>query len=383
MAQRIIDVLVPVALDHTYSYRAPVELDLQVGDIVAVPLGASETVGVVWADNVPVRAGLHNRLKDVEAKLDYPALREELRKFIDWVANYTLSPKGMVLRMVLRMGEFGPERERVAVRLSGPPPQRKTPARNRVLAALADGLLRTKSEAAKDAGVSTGVIDGLVDEGTLEVVTLPPEPVARQPDPDYRMPELTAPQRMAADLLRGAVRHGGFVVDLLDGVTGSGKTEVYFEAIAETIRKRRQSLILMPEIALTAQFLDRFAQRFGVRPAEWHSELGARKRARTWNAVAAGEVNVVLGARSALFLPYADLGLIVVDEEHDPVYKQEEGVRYHARDMAVVRASIAKFPIVLASATPSVESEVNARRGRYRRLSLPERFGGQDLPAIE
>src|SRR3954468_17091363 len=266
MAQRIVDVLVPVALDHVYSYRAPPELDLHVGDIVAVPLGASETVGVVWADNVPVRSGLHNRLKDVEAKLDYPAVREELRKFVDWVANYTLSPKGMVLRMALRMGELGPERERVAVRLAGPPPQRLTPARRRVLGALADGLLRTKSEAAKDAGVSIGVIDGLVDEGTLEVVALPPEPVARQPDPDYRTPQLTGPQRMAADILRGAVRQGGFVVDLLDGVTGSGKTEVYFEAIAETIRRRRQSLILMPEIALTAQFLDRFAQRFGVRP---------------------------------------------------------------------------------------------------------------------
>src|SRR5437763_4073768 len=380
---RIVDVLVPVALDHAYSYRVPPELALRVGDLVAVPLGPRESVGVVWADNVAIRPGLHNRLKDIAATLGYPPLREELRKFVDWVANYTLSPKGMVLRMALRMGELGPERERVAVRLAGRPPQRLTPARRRVLAALADGLLRTKSEAAKDAGVSVGVIDGLVDEGTLEVVALPPEPVARQPDPDYRQPELTGPQRMAADILRGAVTHGGYTVDLLDGVTGSGKTEVYFEAIAETIRRRRQSLILMPEIALTAQFLDRFAQRFGVRPAEWHSELGQRKRARTWNAVAAGEVNVVVGARSALFLPYTDLGLSVVDEEHDAVYKQEDGVHYHARDMAVVRARIADIPIVLSSATPSVETIVNARRGRYRELALAHRFGGAREPAIE
>ena len=383
MAPRIVDVLVPVALDHAYSYRAPEELELSVGDLVAVPLGPREALGVVWADNVPVKPGLHNRLKDVEAKLDYLPLREELRKFVDWVANYTLSPRGMVLRMALRMGELGPERERVAVRLAGPPPQRMTPARRRVLDALADGLLRTKSEAAKDAGVSTGVIDGLVDEGTLEVVPLPPQPVARQPDPDHRTPELTASQRMAADILRGARGAGGFMVDLLDGVTGSGKTEVYFEAIAETIRRGRQSLVLLPEIALTGQFLDRFAARFGTRPAEWHSELGARKRARTWSAVAAGEVNVVVGARSALFLPYADLGLIVVDEEHDAVYKQEDGVHYHARDMAVVRARIADIPIVLSSATPSVETVVNARRGRYRRLALAERFGGEHLPAIE
>ena len=380
---RIVDVLVPVALDHAYSYRAPDELGLSVGDIVAVPLGPREALGVVWADNVAVQAGLHNRLKDVAAKLDYPPLNEELRRFVEWVANYTLSPRGMVLRMALRMGELGPERERVGVRLAGPPPQRLTPARRRVLAALEDGLLRTKPEAAKDAGVSVGVIDGLVDEGTLEAVALPPEPVARQPDPDYREPELTGPQRMAADILRGAVRQGGFAVDLLDGVTGSGKTEVYFEAIAETVRKGRQALVLLPEIALTGQFLDRFAQRFGVRPAEWHSELGPRKRARTWAAVAAGEVNVVVGARSALFLPYADLGLIVVDEEHDAVYKQEDGVHYHARDMAVVRARIVDIPIVLSSATPSVETVVNARRGRYRRLALAERFGGQREPAIE
>jgi primosomal protein N' (replication factor Y) len=383
MAPRIVDVLVPVALDHAYSYRAPPELGLAVGDIVAVPLGPRESVGVVWADNVTPSPGLHNRLKDVEAKLGYPPLKEELRRLVDWVANYTLSPRGMVLRMALRMGDLGPERERVAVRLAGPAPQRMTPARRRVMDALGDGLLRTKSEAAKDAGVSVGVIDGLVDEGTLEVVALPREPVARQPDPDYRAPELSGSQRMAADILRGAVKQGGFNVDLLDGVTGSGKTEVYFEAIADTIRSGRQSLVLMPEIALTGQFLDRFAQRFGTRPAEWHSELGARKRARTWTAVANNEVNVVVGARSALFLPFADLGLIVIDEEHDAVYKQEDGVHYHARDMAVVRARIADIPIVLSSATPSVETVVNARRGRYRRLALAERFGGQHLPAIE
>ncbi|MFZ1924385.1 MAG: primosomal protein N', partial [Xanthobacteraceae bacterium] len=175
----------------------------------------------------------------------------------------------------------------------------------------------------------------------------------------------------------------GYSVTLIDGVTGSGKTEVYFEAVADTIRARRQSLILMPEIALTAAFLDRFAARFGTRPAEWHSELSPRKRARTWRAVADNEASVVVGARSALFLPYADLGLIVVDEEHDPAYKQEDGVHYHARDMAVVRGHIAKIPVVLASATPSVETEVNARRGRYARIALPERFGGARLPSVE
>jgi primosomal protein N' (replication factor Y) len=207
--------------------------------------------------------------------------------------------------------------------------------------------------------------------------------LAKPPDPDFRKPELSLGQLAAADALRTTVAQGGFTTTLLDGVTGSGKTEVYFEAVAEAIRRKRQCLILMPEIALTGQFLERFAQRFGARPAEWHSQVPPRRRARTWSAVAANEAQVTVGARSALFLPYADLGLIVVDEEHDQAYKQEDGARYHARDMAVVRGNLAKIPVVLASATPSVESVVNARRGRYRHLHLPERFGGQFLPAVE
>ena len=208
-------------------------------------------------------------------------------------------------------------------------------------------------------------------------------PVARAPDPDFSAPDFTSAQRAAATALHATVANGGYGVTLLDGVTGSGKTQVYFEAVGEIIRRGRQALVLVPEIALTTQFLDRFAERFGVRPAEWHSQLSQRLRARTWSAVAAGEVSVIVGARSALFLPYNDLGLIVVDEEHDPAYKQEEGARYHARDMAVVRARGAGIPIVLVSATPSVETEVNARSGRYARVHLPERFGNQHLPAIE
>jgi primosomal protein N' (replication factor Y) (superfamily II helicase) len=380
---RVVDVLLPVALDHAYSYRAPEGLALAPGDLVTVPIGTRAATAVVWAENPKPNPRLDNRMKDVEDKLDVPPLKPELRNFIDWVSRYTLSPRGMVLRMALRMGEdLGPARERVGVRLAGPAPQRMTAARGRVLALLADRLARGKSDVAAEAGVSPGVIDGLVDEGTLESVVLPPDPVARAPDPDFARPDLTAAQRDAADKLR-AIANGGYGVTLLDGVTGSGKTQVYLEPVGEIIRRGRQALVLVPEIALTAQFLDRFAERFGVRPAEWHSQLSPRLRARTWRAVAAGEVSVIVGARSALFLPYADLGLIVVDEEHDPAYKQEDGVRYHARDMAVVRARGADIPIVLVSATPSVETEVNARRGRYARVHLPERFGNQHLPAIE
>ncbi len=384
MAMRVVDVLVPVALDQAYSYRVPAGLDLAPGDLVAVPLGARDTLGVVWAENPNPNPRLHNRLKDIDEKLDVPPLKPELRQFVDWVAGYTLASRGMVLRMALRMGEhLGPARERVGVRLAGPAPVRMTMARARVLSLFRDGLTRAKGDAAREAGVSVGVVDGLIDEGTLETVVLPPDKLMQAPDPDFAQPDFALGQLAAADALRTTVTQGGYTVSLLDGVTGSGKTEVYFEAVAENIRRGHQSLILMPEIALTAQFLDRFTARFGVRPAEWHSQLTPRIRARTWAAVAGNDVPVVVGARSALFLPYADLGLIIVDEEHDPAYKQEDGAHYNARDMAVVRGSIAKIPVVLASATPSVESEVNARRGRYRHVHLPERFGGARLPMVE
>jgi primosomal protein N' (replication factor Y) len=383
MAKRVVDVLVPVALDQTYSYGVPEGLELAPGDLVTVPLGARMATAVTWAENPKPNPRLDNRMKDVEAKLDVPPLKAELRKFIDWVSTYTLSPRGMVLRMALRMGEhLGPARERVGVRIAGPAPRRMTAARERVLALLADGLARGKRDVAEDAGVSPGVVDGLVDEGALESLVLPPDPVARRPDPDFSPPAFTPAQREAADTLRATAAAGGYGVTLLDGVTGAGKTQVYFEAVSEIVRRGKQALVLVPEIALTTQFLDRFAERFGVRPAEWHSQLSQRLRARTWNAVATGELSVIVGARSALFLPYADLGLIVVDEEHDPAYKQEDGARYHARDMAVVRARGADIPIVLVSATPSVETEVNARHGRYARVHLPERFGSSNLPAI-
>src|ERR1700751_2321263 len=381
---RVVDVLVPVALNQTYSYRVPRGMELKAGDVVGVPLGPREVLAVVWAENANPDPRLHNRLKDVSEKLDVPSLKGELRSLVDWVSNYTLSARGMVLRMTLRMGEnLGPERARIGVRLVGEPPRRLTPARRRVIEVLSDGLLHGKSEAAKEAGVTTGVIDGLVDEGTLTVEAMPRALPPPPPDPSYAQPEFTRQQRTAVDAMRALAANGSFHVALLDGVTGSGKTEGYFEAIAQTIRRGRQSLILMPEIALTGQFLDRFAARFGVRPLEWHSELTPRTRARNWAAISAGKAPVVVGARSALFLPYANLGLIVVDEEHDQAYKQDDGAHYHARDMAVVRAHIAKIPIVLASATPSVETEMNARKGRYQRILLPSRFGGQHMPQIE
>ncbi|WP_296572082.1 primosomal protein N' [Phreatobacter sp.] len=381
-APRFADVLIPVAVDRPYSYRVPEGMVLAPGDVVAVPLGNRTTIGAVWALRDTPGGVSHNRLKDVAQRFAVPAVPHAVRQLCDWLADYTLSPRGMVLRMALRDPEdLTPPKPRVGIRVTGAAPARLTPARGRLLAHLADGLARAKGEAAREAGVSASVVDGLVDDGALEAVLLPPEVLARL-DPDHGVASLNDAQHAAALALCDAVAARAFAVQLLDGVTGSGKTEVYLEGVAEALRQGRQVLILVPEIALTTQFLDRFAARFGHRPAAWHSGVGATKRGRVWAGVASGEVQVVIGARSALFLPFADLGLVVVDEEHEGAYKQDDGVHYHARDMAVVRARLETIPVILASATPSVESRVNADRGRYRRLVLPERFGGRDMPKI-
>ena len=375
----VADVLVPVAVDTAYSYRVPAGLRLEPGQFVAMPLGTRIATGVVWA----TRAGGGDNLKSIVEVRDWPPLRKPLRDFIDWVARWTLSPRGGVLRMAVRAPEAtAAPPPKWGFRKTGKTPDRPTVARSRVLAALDAASPIAKSALAAAAACGPGVIDGLVDDGALEAVELPPEPVAPAPDPEFGRRPLEPDQEAAAESLVGAVRAKTFGVFLLEGVTGSGKTEVYFEAVAEALRTGRQSLILMPEIALTAQFLDRFAARFGVRPAEWHSGITPRQRERLWGAAASGEARVVVGARSALFLPFADLGLIVVDEEHEGAYKQEDGVVYHARDMAVVRARFERAPIVLASATPSLETRVNAEQGRYAWLRLDARFGARAMPDL-
>ena len=375
--------LVPIAVGRPYTYAVPDEMELAPGDVVAVPLGPRTVLGVVWdgaSDDVPVK-----KLRPVAEKLD-GRIGEEMRRFVDWIADYTLSAPGTVLRMVLRVPEaFGPEKPVMAVRLVGDPPERMTPARKRVLEVLDDGLSWNKSALAEAAGVGSSVVNGLIEAGTLERVALPRAPVVPPPQADHAPPVLSDDQAAAAATLRDCLANGDFSVALVEGVTGAGKTEVYFEAIAEAIERGRQVLVLVPEISLTSQFLDRFEARFGARPAEWHSGITPRMRERTWRGVANGEVRAVAGARSALFLPFPDLGLIVVDEEHDPAYKQEDGVIYSARDMAVVRGMIGKFPVMLSSATPSIESRANAERGRYLHVTLPDRFGGSlpDIKAVD
>jgi primosomal protein N' (replication factor Y) (superfamily II helicase) len=380
---RVIDVLLPLALDKAYSYRAPAGLSLNAGDLVTVPLGTRETIGVVWDRDPDAPAGSGGNLKAVIVRHDWPPVSTNLRRFVDWIASYTLAPKGMVARMAIRDPEAAAaEKPRYGVRLTGNHPAKLTDARSRVILAAQGGFAFPKSDLARLAGVSTGVIDALVDAEVMEAVPLPPESVAPAPDPDHAVTDLNTTQTEAAAALVAAVTKAKFAVSLLEGITGSGKTEVYFEAVAAAVRAGRQVLILMPEIALTAQFLARFEKRFGVKPAEWHSGVGSSKKDRLWRAIAAGDAKVVVGARSALFLPFAQLGLVIIDEEHEQAYKQEDGVHYHARDMAVVRGRIEGCAVILASATPSVESRVNAGSGRYAHVRLPERFGGRKLPTL-
>ncbi len=384
MSQTVVPVLTPVALEATYSYAVPDGMALAPGDVVVVPLGPRTVLGVVW-DGEPDQVA-RRKLRPVEARLSGPAMSAAMRRFVEWIADYTLSPRGMVLRMMLRVPEaFGPEKPVIAVRLAGDPPERMTEARRRVLEVAADGLAWSKSALAEASGVGASVVEGLLEAGTLERVALPPKPVVAPPDPGFAQAALTGDQSAAAQALAEAVDSGSFSVSLLEGVTGSGKTEVYFETVAEALKAGRQVLVMVPEISLTSQFLARFEARFGTVPAEWHSGLTPKLRERTWRGVASGEVRAVAGARSALFLPFSNLGLIIVDEEHDPAYKQEEGVIYSARDMAVVRGSIECCPVVLSSATPSVESRANAERGRYHHLRLPDRYGATlpDIRAID
>ena len=375
-----IAVLLPLPLAGAYDYLVG-DHGVVAGDFVAVPLGHREVVGVVWgagAGDVPAA-----KLRPVVRRLEARPLSEVTRAFVDWVAAYTMAPAGAVLKMAMSVpAALEPAPGLTAVRRADVSPVLKeTPARRKVLEVVGWLPPLSPADLAREAGVGAAVVKGLMEAGALETVELPRPPLFQPPDLTLPAAVLSPDQRRAADALVAAVG-GGFSVALIDGVTGSGKTEVYFEAIAATLAKGGQVLVLLPEIALSAQWLERFTRRFGVKPAEWHSELTDARRRDTWRAVAHGEARVVVGARSALFLPYPELGLIVVDEEHDGAFKQEEGVSYHARDMAVVRGRLGGFPVVLASATPSLETMANVQGGRYGLLHLPDRHAGAVMPEM-
>ncbi|MSO64551.1 MAG: primosomal protein N' [Alphaproteobacteria bacterium] len=378
-------VLIPLPLSEAYDYLGASELGLSPGDFVRVPLGPRQVVGVVWDPPTQVSAPIValSRLKAVIERIDVPAMNASLRRTIEWTASYTMAPTGSVLRMAMSVPDaLLPARARLGLVWTGETPARQTDARRRVLGLAADGLARTAGDLAREAGVSPGVVRDLATAGLLRVVSLAAESAFSQPEPRHAVVALSPAQDVAARALVQAVNDEAFSVTLLEGVTGAGKTEVYFEAVAAALQRGLSSLVLLPEIALTVQWLDRFSARFGVHPALWHSDMPPRERRRVWRAVAEDRVPVVVGARSGLFLPFARLGLVVVDEEHDPSFKQEEGVIYHARDIAVVRAREAACPVVLVSATPSLETVVNAQKTRYRHLMLPERHGVAVMPTI-
>ena len=367
------------------DYRVPYGMEVEPGSIVVAPLGPRQLLGVAWeAERMPSNAEVgDNRLRPLLGVAGVPPLRAPLRRLVEWTADYYLAPPASVLRMCLSStSALEGVRSVVEYRATGEPPARLTPQRGQALERIGDrqGLIR---ELASVADVSDAVIRGLVKAGALEAVEVDIDSPYPVPDSDHHRPTLEGDQQAAADRLVADVAAHAFAPTLLDGVTGSGKTEVYFEAIAEAIRQDRQVLVLLPEIALTEPFLKRFSDRFGCEPVAWHSGLRSTQRRRAWRAIASGEARVTVGARSALFLPYANLGLIVVDEAHETSFKQEEGVHYHARDVAVMRGKFEECPVILASATPAIETRQQVALGRYAELQLPGRFGPAEMPAIE
>ena len=369
------------------DYRVPEGTRVMPGQVVIAPLGPRQVTGIAWEEeHLPSERVPDAKLRPILEILPVPPLNAALRRLIEWTADYYCAPLASVARMALSSGGAlkGPATT-TEYRLSGGLPERMTAQREAAMEAL-EGEQATIRELAGIAGVSEGVLRGLVNQGVLEPVEVDidrPYPAA---DPAFAEPDLSPDQQAVADRLVKAVEAREFAPFLLDGVTGSGKTETYFEPVAAALQAGRQVLVLLPEIALTEAFLKRFEDRFGVPPVLWHSSLKSTERRRAWRAIANGPARggaqVVVGARSALFLPYANLGLIVVDEAHEVSFKQDDGVRYNARDVAVMRAHFERIPVVLASATPAIESLQMAQSGTYERLELASRYGGAELPEI-
>jgi primosomal protein N' (replication factor Y) len=378
---RIASVLLPMPLPEAFDYAEPEGMGLELGDQVAAPLGPRLLRGVVVG--LREAAGGNRPLKPVDSLLDEHRLPANTVAFIQWAARYAVDAPGQPLAIALR-GARAPKPRPVRVtELTGAAPARPTPARSRVLE-IAGAQALSPPDLARVAGVSSGVVKALLDEGVLAVRLVEAEARFDEPDPALAGAALNPSQAAAAAALKTMLAAGGFNVALLDGVTGSGKTEVYLEAAAAALAAdpSAQVLILLPEIALTQAVIARVAARFGAQPGEWHSDVAPPARRRVWEAVAHGRCRIVVGARSALFLPFANLKLIVVDEEHDASFKQEEGFIYQARDLAVARAKIEAAAVVLASATPSLETLRNAEAGRYRWLRLSARHGIAQLPDI-
>ncbi|WND03966.1 primosomal protein N' [Temperatibacter marinus] len=389
-----LSILLPLPFSDPYDYLCPETCKIELGSYVEVPLGSRRLVGVVWALEGSDNHLPDDKLKSILRVLDSPPMEESLRRLVDFTATYTISPKGNVMKMCLGLfgGKDGVERfdhrpmlQHVSL-LHDLSAHRLTEKRRAVVDALNGLPPMPISAASEQAGVSQSIIRAMIKQGLLDSIDLPldsPFETAQLRGGEH--PKLSEEQQTASDAIIKTLRQKTYECFLLEGVTGSGKTEVYFEAITDVLEQDQsaQILVLLPEIALTSQWLGRFEDRFGVKPAEWHSDVGAAEKRRVWRAAGKGNVQVIVGARSSLYLPFKNLSLIIVDEEHDPSFKQEEGVMYHARDMAVTRAFLQNCPVVLASATPSLESLINVKNERYHHLTLLERHGSATLPDIQ
>lgn len=378
-----VSVLFPLPLPEPFDYRAASAMGIEPGMHVIAPIGSRLVRGVVWGveRNNPAAANL----KAIEEVLPGPPVPEISRTFVDWAAKYLVRPPGDLMRMVVRSPDaLFPPPTYTVLAPTGETPPKLTEARARVLEEAAKEHVNA-AELSRRAETSSAVVKGLVDCGALVKLEISEDPPYPAPDLSRTGKDLSDIQQAAAEEVCASVRAGGFHVALLDGVTGSGKTEVYLEAVAEALKLEpdAQVLVLLPEIALTQAAMSRFNARFGVTPVEWHSAIPQKARRRAWREITAGRARLVVGARSALFLPYKNLKLIVIDEEHDPSYKQEEGVIYQARDLAVARAKLGECMVILASATPSLETLVNAQLGRYAHVKLAARHGVAELPDVE
>lgn len=383
----VIRVALPLPLRQHFDYLLPDDIQVSQGCRVRVPFGKRELIGVVWQFN-PESPYELSQLKPVSAVIEYhPVLSERLRLLLSFAADYYHHPLGEVLTAalpaLLREG-----RELSAYELTG---YRLTANGNACSAAdfkrsakqlalwqnLQQGML---SETTLLTQHSRTALKALLDKALVERIPLPRQSYLFQGLAQPALP-LTVDQALAVTAVQQA--QGSFRTFLLEGVTGSGKTEVYLQCIAPLLERGEQVLLLLPEIGLTPQTLQRFTQRFNVPVLAWHSNLSDGERLNCWLNAASGSTAIVIGTRSALFLPFKKLSLIIIDEEHDLSLKQQEGFRYHARDLAIKRAALEHCPILLGSATPSLESLYNALQGRFSHLLLHNRAGGQAMPTLE
>ena len=380
----IVKVLIPNVINRGYDYRLNESADI--GAFVRVPVMNRQYIGVIVGAG---DSGLdESRIKSVIEIHDLGKLSTPDINWIYKMSDWTLMAPGAVLRLILNVPDaFSAPKMEQLYAFDFNARAKMTDARQSVSDAFSsnDNEPMSINDIVNIAHVSNAVVKTMIKAGLL-VSTNVREIIDGRFNYKYfdtGSVVLNNEQQVAADTIATAISANNFSVHLLDGITGSGKTQVYFDSVLRAYNAGKSVLLMMPEIALTAQFIDRFAKRFGAPPVVWHSNLTSARRRDIWRGVARGDIRIVVGTRSALFLPWQNLGLIVVDEEHDTSYKQEDMGNYQARDMAILRAKIAEFPVVLASATPSVETMYNVALGKYKRLRLTSRFGGAQMPTIE